>query len=279
MKAFRINVSRCNGCYNCQIACKDEHCSNDWTPYAKPQPEWQVFWGKLEDHIRGSVGPGLPEDPVIRMSSHVKVDYVFVPCQHCVDAPCVEECPVDAIYTRSDGLVIIDPIKCTGCQRCLIECPYGKIYMNNALNIAQKCTGCAHLIDRGWPIDIPRCADNCPHEAILFGDESELDLTGTETLHPEFGVTTRVHYLDLPKRFIAGTVYDPVTKEVVEGANCILSGDGTGTETTDGFGDFWFDKIAEGTFTVTITSGGKSATVSNISTVEKDINLGDVALT
>jgi Fe-S-cluster-containing dehydrogenase component len=25
MKVFAIDVSICNGCYNCQIACKDEH--------------------------------------------------------------------------------------------------------------------------------------------------------------------------------------------------------------------------------------------------------------
>ena len=37
MKAFVIDVSICNGCYCCQIACKDEHAGNDWTPYAKPQ--------------------------------------------------------------------------------------------------------------------------------------------------------------------------------------------------------------------------------------------------
>ena len=36
MKAFLVDVSICNGCYNCQIACKDEHCSNDWMPYARP---------------------------------------------------------------------------------------------------------------------------------------------------------------------------------------------------------------------------------------------------
>ena len=29
----------CNGCYCCQIACKDEHVANDWMPYAKPQPD------------------------------------------------------------------------------------------------------------------------------------------------------------------------------------------------------------------------------------------------
>ena len=278
MKAFRINVNRCHGCYNCQIACKDEHCSNDWTPFAKPQPEWGHFWGKLEDHIRGSVGKGLPENNKIRMSSHCKVDYVWVPCQHCENAPCVAECPVDAIYTRSDGMVVIDPLLCTGCHRCIEACPYGVIYYNTTLNIAQKCTGCAHLLERGWPISEPRCADQCPTEAILFGEESDLDLAGTETLHPEFGLTTRVHYLALPKKFIAGTVYDPSAKEVIEGATVTLSGDGNATETTDEFGDFWFDELSEGTFTVTISANGKTATVDDIDTTEKDINLGDIAL-
>jgi Fe-S-cluster-containing dehydrogenase component len=43
MKVFDINVAWCNGCHNCQIACKDEHCGNDWTPYTKPQPETGQF--------------------------------------------------------------------------------------------------------------------------------------------------------------------------------------------------------------------------------------------
>ena len=45
MKVFVIDVNECSGCYQCQIACKDEHCGNDWTPYTKPQPEWGHFWG------------------------------------------------------------------------------------------------------------------------------------------------------------------------------------------------------------------------------------------
>ena len=31
-KAFVIDVGRCCGCYNCQLACKDEYVDNDWTP-------------------------------------------------------------------------------------------------------------------------------------------------------------------------------------------------------------------------------------------------------
>ncbi|WP_442904235.1 hypothetical protein [Gordonibacter sp.] len=29
-KVFVIDPAKCNGCYNCQIACKDEHVDNDW---------------------------------------------------------------------------------------------------------------------------------------------------------------------------------------------------------------------------------------------------------
>jgi Fe-S-cluster-containing dehydrogenase component len=36
------------------------------------------------------------------------------------------------------------------------------------LMIAQKCTGCAHLVDKG---DIPRCVYACPTEALKFCEE------------------------------------------------------------------------------------------------------------
>ena len=55
MKVFTFDASICNGCYNCQIACKDEHCSNDWMPYAKPQPETGQFWIGIRETVRGSV--------------------------------------------------------------------------------------------------------------------------------------------------------------------------------------------------------------------------------
>lgn len=265
MKAFVIDVKKCNGCYCCQIACKDEHVGNDWTPIAKPQPEIGHFWGKLNDYVRGTV-------------PKVKVAYVFLPCQHCVDAPCIPACPIDgAIYTRNDGLVIIDAVKCVGCQNCVDACPYGVIYYNQDLTLAQKCTGCAHLLDKGWADT--RCSDACPTGALKFGEDSELSslIAGAETLHPEFGITTKVHYFGLPKRFIAGTVYDPSSKEVVINGTCTLSGDGSGTITTDDFGDFWFEGLNIGTFSLTIEAAGKTKTIDSIST-EKDVNLGDIAL-
>jgi len=267
-KVFVFDTAECGGCYNCHIACKDEHCGNKWMPYAKPLTEWGQFWCKLTEHVRGSV-------------PKVKVAYVLTMCMHCDDAPCIDVCPVEAIDKRDDGLVIIDPAKCTGCKLCLEACPYGAIYFNEDNKIAQKCTGCAHLLDRGYPIKEPRCVDACAMSAFKFGEESEFssDIAQAEALEPNFGEApkVRVHYLNLPKRFIAGTVFDPGAEEVVIGATCTLSGDGSAMATTDEFGDFWFEGLDVGTFTVKIEKDGKTLTKDAIST-EKDVNLGDLAL-
>jgi Fe-S-cluster-containing dehydrogenase component len=268
MKSFVDDVSKCSGCYCCQLACKDEHVGNDWTPYAKPQPDTGHFWGKLNEYVRGTV-------PKVKMS------FVFVPCQHCDDAPCIPACPITgAIYRRDDGLVIIDPTKCTGCKNCVDLCPYGAIYFNDLLNIAQKCTGCAHLLDKKSPIDVPRCVDVCPNDAIKFGEEAELSslIAEAEILHPEYGLKPRVYYIGLPKRFIAGTVYDPDKEEVIKNVTCTLSSAGSSlTAETDAFGDFWFDGLEIDTFTLKLEAAGKTKTISAIST-EKDVNLGDIPL-
>jgi len=268
MKAFVIDVSKCNGCYCCQIACKDEHCENDWLPYAKPQPETGHFWGKLHEIIRGSI-------------PKVKISYIFVPCQHCDDAPCISACAAKAIYRRDDGLILIDPDKCTGCRNCLKSeaCPYGVIFFNDDLNIAQKCTGCAHLIDRGWKE--PRCVDNCPHDAIKFGEEAELAefIKGSEIFHSEFGIRSRVHYIGLPQKFVAGTLYDPVKEEIIENAECTLIGGGINlTVKTDGFGDFWFDNLPVSTFSLKISANGFEVNNLNNINTEHDVNLGDIPL-
>jgi len=265
VKVFVVDTSKCNGCYSCQIACKDEHCGNDWSPYAKPQPETGQFWMKQNEFVRGNV-------PQVMMS------YVPVMCQHCEDCPAKTACVQEAIYTRDDGLVLIDPKKCNGCMACVDACPYGAIFYNANLSLAQKCTGCAHLLDRGWTE--PRCVDACPTGALMFGEESDLgtQFSEGETLHAEFGLKTRVSYIGLPKKFIAGTVYDPAALEVVIGAKCTLTGEGdTLTQDTNHWGDFWFDGLKEGSYSLTIEAGGKTKTLADISTA-KDVGLGDIPL-
>jgi Fe-S-cluster-containing dehydrogenase component len=266
-KVFVHDASICNGCYCCQIACKDEHVTNDWTPIAKPQPDTGHFWLKLNEYIRGTV-------------PKVKMHYTPVMCMHCAEAPCMPVCPVEgAIYRRDDGLVIIDAVKCTGCRRCLDVCPYGAIYFNEDLTLAQKCTGCAHLLDDGWKE--PRCVDACPTGALKFGTESEMKaLTAkAEIMKPELKTKPLVYYLNVPKKFVAGTVYDPLAKEVVIGAACTLSSNGKKfSAKTDAYGDFWFEGLEEGTYNLKIEAKGFAAkTFEKISTKES-VNLGDIPL-
>ncbi len=269
LKVFTFDASICNGCYNCQIACKDEHVSNDWTPYAKPEPEVGQFWLKLHETVRGQV-------------PRVKVAYVAHLCNHCDHAPCMAACRFEAIYKRKDGLVIIDPAKCTGCRDCVDACPYGAIYFNDGLNLAQKCTGCAHLLDSGWKE--PRCVDACPTLALKFMEQSEAEgfIKEAEYLKPERKAKDkpRVHYQNLPKRFVAGTVYDPKEKEVIIGANVTLSEVGGSKSSfhakTDSYGDFEFEKLKVGKFNLTIQKGKKSKEIK-VNT-EKDVSLGDIPL-
>jgi hypothetical protein len=68
-------------------------------------------------------------------------------------------------------------------------------------------------------------------------------------------------------------------RKVVIGATCTLTGEGeTFTQLTNDWGDFWFDGLKTGTYSLEIETGDKTRTISDIST-EKDVGLGDIALT
>jgi Fe-S-cluster-containing dehydrogenase component len=264
-----IDVGKCNGCHNCQIACKDEHCGNDWSPIAKPQPLTGQFWHKVEDKVRGQV-------------PKVKVVYEHYLCQQCDDAPCLEACPEKAIYKRLDGIVIVDPEKCKGSHNCVKSCPYGQvIFFNEDLRIAQKCTFCAHLLDQGWTQT--RCSEACPTGAITFGEEADLaDLLATaEPLRPDLTIGPKVYYIGLPKTFIGGTVYDPAADEVVEGATVTLQHVGgvpPVTASTDEFGDFWVDGMERGVYNIFIQKEGYATLQLPVVTLDKDMSLGDLAM-
>ena len=267
MKVFVIDVARCNGCYNCQLVCKDEHVGNDWSPYARPQPDTGHFWMKVQETEHGSV-------------PKVKIEYRPRPCMHCDNASCVNAAGEGAVYKRSDGLVIIDPEKAKGHKELVESCPYGAIYWNEELNLPQKCTGCAHLVDAG---EVPRCVEACGVGAIKFGEEEELSdlISQAEVLQPELGLQPRVYYLNLPKSFVAGEVYDPDIDEILEGAQVSLINNETGyswTETTDDFGDFWFKRLNNGHYTLKIEKKGYRPYQVQDLKVDKSINVGSIAL-
>ena len=265
-KVFCVDVAKWNGCYNCQIACKDEHAGNDWTPYAKPQPDIGQFWCRLTEHVGGTI-------------PKVKIHYIAHLCNHCEKAPCIEASN-GAVYKRDDGLIIIDPEKAKGAKALVDSCPYGAIFWNEELNIPQKCTGCTHLLDNGYKL--PRCVESCPTDAMLFGEEAELQdfIIGATVRMPETGAGPKVYYRNIPGKFIAGTVYDPVDKEVIIGARCRATNGGKTVEVlSDEYGDFWFKDLAMGKYDVVIEVKGYEFKTFDAVDATKDVNLGDIPLT
>ncbi len=265
-KAFLIDLSLCNGCYNCQLACKDEHVDNNWTPYAKAQPEIGQFWMKVDQKTCGT-------------APKLKINYTPKLCNHCENAPCLAAGKDGAVYRREDGLILIDPEKAKGQKELVESCPYGAIYWNETEQVPQKCTGCAHLLDNSY--ELPRCVEACPTQALRFGDEEELadDILGAVTLQPETGCKPKVYYRNMPGQFIAGLVYDPVEKEVVIGAKCrLVTGAKVYETVTDDYGDFWFKDLPVGKFQLYIEAEGFQRKIfEDLRTVEC-LNLGDIPL-
>lgn len=266
-----IDVNTCVGCYNCFLTCRDEYAGNDYPGYSAAQPMSGMNWMKVNEIERGQY-------------PHVKVDHVPVTCAHCDSAACVTLDQTGAIYLRADGIVLIDPEKAKGNQGLVGLCPYRQIEWNEELQLAQKCTMCAHLLDKGDPE--PRCVESCPSGALVFGDLDDpsskvaaLVASGTEVMHPEYAMGDKVTYRHLPKKFVAGTVIYGDVDEVAVGIDIVLTGEGDSrTMKTNGFGDFEFEGLADAAnYRVTIeVPGYASATVTT--KTHRDVYLGEIVL-
>ncbi len=267
-----IDITKCTGCYNCFLSCRDEFAGNDYAPYAAPQPMSGMNWLKLIERERGQ----YPQ---------VKVAYIPLTCMQCEDAPCLKAAQYQAVYRRADGIILIDPVKAKGQKQIVSACPYRVIEWNEELQLPQKCILCAHMLDQGEKV--PRCVENCPTGALVFGD---LDNPGSEiakllasqpaeSLHPEYGLQEKVSYLHLPRKFVAGTVIYGDMDECAKGLKVAIRGNGETRETvTNGFGDFEFEGLAENAdYQVRVEAPGyKTRTV--IARTRKDLSLAEIVL-
>ncbi len=265
-----MDVARCHDCNNCFMACKDEHVDNDFLPYTEAQPRHGHRWMNIQRIERGP---------------YPRVDCAFLamPCQHCQDAPCQKAHP-DCISTREDGIVMIDAAKAKGKKEVVDSCPYGAIYWNEEKGVAQKCTMCAHLLDDGWAE--PRCTHSCPTYSIkhYFCEPEEMQKMvaseGLEQYKAELGTNPRMYYKNLfrfTKQWIGGSVL--LDGDCLEGATVTCTGaDGkTATQTTNFFGDFKFDGLAAGKYTLKVDGKGKSASCE-AEVKDESVELGFVKL-
>lgn len=262
MKVFVVDLEKCNGCYGCQIACKDETVGNEWLPYSMPQPDTGQFWAKVVQKDHGQV-------------PKVRVEYRPTFCNHCENCSLVD---MGAAYRREDGLVILDPEKAT--DKALVEaCPYHAVFWNEELAIAQKCTGCAHLVDEG---KLPHCVDACATNALFFGEEEDFAdkiANAVDDFDIE-GTNPRVKYINPMRLFISGEVWDPSQDEIIHGALVTLT-DAAGEKQqvkTDCYGDFWFKRLKPGAYVIDIEAEGFKGIEGKVVELEKSLNIGDFPL-
>ncbi len=255
-----IDIEKCENCNNCFLSCKDEYVDNDWPGYSAPQPDRGQSWIRIEGKERGQF-------------SFIDVAYLPVPCMHCDNAPCIKVGKDGAIYKRSDGIVIIDPVRAKGQMNIINACPYKAIRWNEALDIPQKCTLCAHLLDDGW--EKTRCIQSCPTGALSMRHVEDVEMEEIikterlEVYQPELKSRPRVYYKNLyrfTRCFIGGSVAVRVNgkDECAEGAKVTLSNasnEKIGECITDNYGDFKFDDLEEtsGKYTLRIAHRGYDA--------------------
>jgi Fe-S-cluster-containing dehydrogenase component len=239
-----VDTSKCMGCYACFTACKDEHCGFDGK-YSKAQPMMGQFWVNLKEKERGD------------SDRKIKLQTVTTLCAHCDDPACQKASSGGAVYKRDDGIVIVDPEKSKGQKAIVDACPIGAIFWNEELEIPQKCTMCAELLDDpdylsylgDEKFKVPRCVEACPTRALNFGDlddpESKVSkIIAQNRVTPLKGLEGQsgsVVHLNIPTVYLAGTVYQPAElEEVAIGVKVVLTSEtGETFETeTNYFGDW-----------------------------------------
>ncbi len=174
---FIIDNRKCIGCHACTTACKSEH---------------DVAIGVNRTYVKQVEKGEFPNTRRI---------FSVMRCNHCTDAPCVEICPVEALYTREDGIVDFDNNRCIGCKSCMQACPYDALYIDPDTHTAAKCNYCAHRVDVGRE---PACVSVCPEHAIIAGDMHNPNTEISQLLarqavkvrKPEKGTNPNLFYID-----------------------------------------------------------------------------------
>jgi Fe-S-cluster-containing dehydrogenase component len=173
-----------------------------------------------------------------------------------------------------------------GQKQIVGACPYHVIFWNEEKQLPQKCTFCVQRLEEG---KVPKCVQVCPSDALVFGDldDPKSDVSKivaskkTEVLNPGRRTRPRVYYVGLPKLFIAGSVVFGDMDECAEGVSVIMTNQSAGKSKktlTNNFGDFEFDGLGLGKYSLKFECKGYKAKTVNVD-LKTDKHLGVVKLT
>jgi protein NrfC len=158
-----VDIEKCQGCVSCMLACSLIH--------------------------EGVESLSLSRIRIIQSSfASFPVDLTIEQCRQCVEPPCVEICPVDALEPDPihGNVRIVNKETCIGCGLCYEACPYtpSRAFLapneefNDKLK-SRKCDLCAYAPYHwdeggGGPDGKQACVSVCPVGAIQFTKEIPL---------------------------------------------------------------------------------------------------------
>ena len=180
--AYALNLSRCNGSRRCVYACMKENNVSPDRPemaYIRVMEMENTFVDLEEGNVLYD-REEVPEDGKV---------YLPIQCQQCREPACTKACPVQATWTESDGICVVDYNWCIGCRYCMAACPYEARrfnwhkpeiapedinpdmgYLSNRIRprgVVEKCHFCLHRTRQGKN---PACMEVCPTGARVFGN-------------------------------------------------------------------------------------------------------------
>lgn len=139
-KCLNILDNKCTGCRLCELVCAVKH--------------------------DGSSNPARSRIKVMKWEAEGL--YIPISCQQCQDAPCMNVCPVKAIY-RDDNMerVMVNYDVCIGCRSCVAICPFGAMSFNVIDRQVFKCDLCD---------GDPQCVRFCDEKAVDFVEANDVSI-------------------------------------------------------------------------------------------------------
>lgn len=186
---FFHDLNTCVGCHACLLACANENGLAAGTS-----------WRRVVTFNDGRA-PGLP------------VFHLSLACNHCLEAPCLRQCPARAIgRDERTGAVLIAEESCVGCRYCSWVCPFDAPQFDPRIGVMRKCTLCHERLLAGAH---PACVSLCPTGALRLGElgsDGEPSVVGFE----DHGMRPGVRFRALRRR--SGGASDLDREEAPRGA-------------------------------------------------------------